>query len=813
MVYGVPELHRLVFQYKKTYFKSLKLQLDIKFLNNCKDNNVYPKFVRWRNLKSKRHKLRATFHKRILNDAIREQHVKLRNLKAELPLFKERLMAHGNWLKMTCIRYSAESFANRDLIPIKDRHQRKFNNLLKEYDTLLGCQENPNAVITNLSGETLTPPQQAILKYGLKYSLATRPKESDMIVFAENIFEQLQYKNLLPDAYMKREKIKNSLRSLACNFLDFDSKRLKTDSKHILELKNLKAKFAILKPDKGNGIVLMTWTQYYGLLTDIFSDTTKFRKLTTDPTLTQLTTLQNYLRTLKNRGELSDTEYDSAKPSATMPARAHGLPKIHKDFDILPSIRPIIDTTGTAYYNLGRFLAKLLYPLTVNQYTVKDTFDAVHRIQNIPKHLFDEGYRFVSFDVESLFTNVPLSKTINVILNRIFKDKTIVTTLKKTTLKKLLSDACTKTPFMCNGSLYQQIDGVSMGSSLGPVLANIIMTQLEKEIVDKLVADNLIKFYIRFVDDTLVLAKPEHFQCIQDKLNSFNSQLKFTSEMFVDHVHFLDISITPNSTTVYRKETHTGQYVHYSSFEPRFTKLSWVRSLIYRAHRICSNEQLLKIELNKIKDFLSWNGYPRFLANRLIKQFTPKYGPSNCPSDQDIPKIFVSLPYIGEQGENLAKRFVAKLRHLINKPVKIQTHWQTTKLSFFTNTKDPIPKQYQSSVVYKFTCPGCSAPYIGKTDRNLITRIKEHAKPKSEIFSHVEHCPNFNHLHDILNLPHTLLNHNPVNLYETIFDSVKIIDKSSHWSLLLYKEALAIRQQNPKLNHGLKASKDFKVFR
>ena len=80
---------------------------------------------------------------------------------------------------------------------------------------------------------------------------------------------------------------------------------------------------------------------------------------------------------------------------------------------------------------------------------------AVDRIQNIPKHLFDEGYRFVSFEVESLFTNVPLSQTINVILQRIYKDKTITTNLKKTTLKKLLSDSCTKTPFLCNGSLYQ----------------------------------------------------------------------------------------------------------------------------------------------------------------------------------------------------------------------------------------------------------------------------------------------------------------------------------------------------------------------
>ena len=254
----------------------------------------------------------------------------------------------------------------------------------------------------------------------------------------------------------------------------------------------------------------------------------------------------------------------------------------------------------------------------------------------------------MSFDVESLFTNVPLSQTINVILQRIYKDKTTTTNLKKTTLKKLLSDSCTKTPFLCNGSLYQQTDGVLMGSSLGPVLANIIMTELEKEIVDKMFSDDIIKFYTRFVDDTLVLAKPHNFQYIQDKLNSFSNHLNFTTEQFTDNIHFLDIAVTPNSTTVYRKNTHTGQYVHFLSFEPWYTKVAWVRSLIHRAHKICYTHHLFDNELGKIRQFLSWNGYSKFLTNRLIKQFSPKFGPPNSPVQQDLPKIFISLPFIGK---------------------------------------------------------------------------------------------------------------------------------------------------------------------
>ena len=59
-------------------------------------------------------------------------------------------------------------------------------------------------------------------------------------------------------------------------------------------------------------------------------------------------------------------------------------------------------------------------------------------------------------------------------------------------------------------------------------------------------------------------------EIILDKLNPFHTQLQFTDEFFTDDqdVHFLDIKITPNGTSVYGKSTHTGQYVHLSSFTP-----------------------------------------------------------------------------------------------------------------------------------------------------------------------------------------------------------------------------------------------------
>ena len=134
---------------------------------------------------------------------------------------------------------------------------------------------------------------------------------------------------------------------------------------------------------------------------------------------------------------------------------------------------------------------------------MKYSFGACRRIQEIPEDLFQQGYKFVSFDVESLFTSVPLEKTLYIILDRVYKEKLVTTALRKRTLKKLIPDSCKKTAFSFNCNLYEQVDGVSRGSSLGPVLANIIMTELEQMVIDKFISDGVIKFCVRYVDDTL----------------------------------------------------------------------------------------------------------------------------------------------------------------------------------------------------------------------------------------------------------------------------------------------------------------------
>ena len=111
----------------------------------------------------------------------------------------------------------------------------------------------------------------------------------------------------------------------------------------------------------------------------------------------------------------------------------------------------------------------------------------------MPFQLSDEDYQFVSFDVKSLLTNMPVKKTINIILDKVYNNKLININLKKRTMKKLLLDFYTKAPFSLGNVLYKQYDGVSIWLFLGPVLVNTILTEFENVIAKLLIETGVLK--------------------------------------------------------------------------------------------------------------------------------------------------------------------------------------------------------------------------------------------------------------------------------------------------------------------------------
>jgi hypothetical protein len=162
----------------------------------------------------------------------------------------------------------------------------------------------------------------------------------------------------------------------------------------------------------------------------------------------------------------------------------------------------------------------------------------------------------------------------------------------------------------------------------------------------------------------------------------------------------------------------------------------------------------------------------------------------------------VNSPSVHWQERNFPYTLVYKpeiSRLLIARPNFI-TIYDTTSTNTYLSLKDRTDKELQSSVVYKFNCPGCQLSYIGKTDRCLRTRIKEHSSDITQKFKHiyVMHVNIFNTSRPHLTyLTHYLDQFDPHTTEAIIYQNCTIIDKSRHWSLLLYKESLHIHRQKP----------------
>ena len=219
-------------------------------------------------------------------------------------------------------------------------------------------------------------------------------------------------------------------------------------------------------------------------------------------------------------------------------------------------------------------------------------------------------------------------------------------------MRKFIKGTYKKTAFSFDNIIYEQIDGVSMGSPLAPVLANIIMTEFEKTFVQKLTTSGMIKCYCRYVDDTVLLVKPADIPHIHNLFNKLHKNLRFTVDCFENEVsHFSDIKISPLGLKIYRKNTQTGQYINFEVYNLWNYKTSWTRSLVTQAKQVCS-ANLLPAEIQNIKKFASRNGYPKSIWNAIIKRTL-----SNSSRQEqlynyvDMTKLYLNLPNMGNAGE------------------------------------------------------------------------------------------------------------------------------------------------------------------
>ena len=150
-------------------------------------------------------------------------------------------------------------------------------------------------------------------------------------------------------------------------------------------------------------------------------------------------------------------------------------------------------------------------------------------MEKIKQETTPDGYKIVSFDVKSLFTSVPLEKTIDIARERIYDRKEINTQITCPQMKELLTLYNKDINFTFDNQVYHQNDGVVIGSPLGPVLAGIFMVELETWIIQTL--ENKVLNWKRFFDDLTDYVKNGCIDIILSKRNSFHRNIQFTYEI------------------------------------------------------------------------------------------------------------------------------------------------------------------------------------------------------------------------------------------------------------------------------------------
>ena len=403
--------------------------------------------------------------------------------------------------------------------------------------------------------------------------------------------------------------------------------------------------------------------------------------------------------------------------------------KVHKP-DV--PLRPIVASRGSPTYETARFLTSILQPLVGNTpHHVSNSKQFVETTRNLTLQPTDI---MVSFDVVSLFTNVPTEEACHITKERLDSDTSLAdrTALSPTQIVDLIHLCTSSSYFQFQDKFYEQTAGTSMGSPISPVLANIFMEEFETSSL--LTAELKPSLWLRYVDDTFVIW-PHGQEQLQEFLTYLNKQhptIKFTMEQEQDgQLAFLDVNLSRNKDgtlnhRVYRKPTHTDRYLHQRSFHHPAIKTSVNRTLVRRAHEICDRGNLNQ-ELKHIKAALQLNGYKHINlskpTNRTIGSPIPEVPPpppalgSPIPEATKSPIPTVCLPFLGPASYQLRKILQsADIRVIHSAPNKLRNLLHTHK-------DKPAPNSRPG--VYRIPCE-CGQVYIGETGRNLHTRLQEH---------------------------------------------------------------------------------------
>ena len=653
----------------------------------------------------------------------------------------------------------------------------------------------PKEGYVNLSNTELSGDQKDLLNLGINYAYAPRYstqtkkvelellyqdicrlKEQNKILVKPEIQDQLRAEATKNRAARGRPSLDPRLRKAADELRDNDS-------------------IVIRRADKSQTFVILNASDYHQKTEDILNDQTKFQKITKNP-VDQLKKSANELISASNK--VSKNFKLDKIVGEYRPGYFYGNVKTHKPGNPL---RPIISQIPLPTYNLAKTLNAVISPFIPATYSLKSSSEFIDLLKTKTAH-----GTLASLDVCSLFTNVPVERTISIIADYVYRSDTLpAPDIPEPIMRAMLRLCTTKAPFLSpKGQLYYQTDGIAMGSPLGVLFAQAFMTAVEESVL----REGSVKpaLYCRYVDDILVeVSDQSSLEELKTRLEKV-SGLNFTTEHSVrNRISFLDVSISATDghyiTSVYRKPTDEGRCLNGTSEVPQRYKDSVIRAYVHRALKHCSTWPLVHQELKRVREILVNNNYNLADIDKHIHAILDEHinQKKTTSSTGDTINLFyrnqMTPSYKAEEAalKNIIKRTCKPVNP--EDRIKLSIYYRsptTASLVMKNNMASDNTPLKQTNVVYHFKCTkgDCAllpaSGYIGYTTTTLSRRLTMHLQSGGP-------------------QQHTQTEHDTRLTRQEITANTSIIAKASDWRRLVAMEAIMIREKDPSINRQMNA--------
>ena len=469
--------------------------------------------------------------------------------------------------------------------------------------------------------------------------------------------------------------------------------------------------------DKGGNIVIQSRDDYIFEARRQLNDAQVYKPISAPIYLQTAKIIKRIVDNLLYQGFICKSQHRFLLPPAK-PRQRHFyiLPKIHKPLDkwtvpnFIPSGRPIVSGCNSESAAVEHFIDFYLQPIASSSPSF--IRDSNHFKSFISNYVVKDTDIFVTLDVESLYTNIPIAEGLDCISQAFVNHPS--PNRPDNYIKKLIEVTLYRNDFQFSDVTYLQVKGTAMGKKYAPSFANIYMHFWEMKAISLSPQKPLL--WKRYIDDIFFIWP---FSCSDLVsfillLNSVNSNIKLTSNFSNTQINFLDCTVFKDNfnsicTKIFFKESDNHNVLHPSSFHPAHTFKGIIKAQILRFIRLSSFHKDFHASFRILKKALIIKGYSRTLIRKCKSEAFQLVGLSSnsmiagctpCTHKQcNICKYINNIKFI--QGNNFNSQFLIA---------------QNTSCN--TN-----------NCIYSIHCTFCThlnTLYVGETKNTFRDRLNQH---------------------------------------------------------------------------------------